>query len=761
MLAILAGIALVWAILYVDQRRAQTARSTQPTTDPVTAFRQWGPAYFAKHAPTEAADFWQWFEALPAAQAQSFTQALEAFCRHHQAQLSDVWRAEAMTEWQRLLSQAVLAYALAIWVARARPPLRPIVTAPRSLAQIIVGELQPSTASTLQHFIETAEAPSLMARAPAPDTAPITVIETLRRAVAQYWRPHLSLAVFVGGLVAVHQLYLTTFFASLKFIIDSALVSYGLPLLTNTLAVLAAGMVGVALLNLAQEFFKARAAALILNDTRRHMFTQLHRLSAGFYSRAQVGNVLARFTSDLAEIKQGVVDGAVELAEHGFGFVFGLGALIMLDWRLTLVLGATVGLGSWVVNRFFAPAAYTAAYRLKRGEGQIASIVQENVRGQAIIRAFDLSPLMQARFNRLLNAFVTPQTNALFFSQFVGLMGTEALLLAQVLTLSAGLLLLAQGQLTAGTLVAFALLLLSATRNLQTIARYVVPSLIAAGGGLRRIEELMRELPSVSVVEDAPALPRLANHIRLEQVSFTYPGQTTPAVRDLTCALPAGQHLAIVGPSGAGKTTLLGLLTRVYDPTAGQILFDDHDLRGVAPESLYAQTGVVLQDNYLFDLTIRENLRLANPAAAEAEIEAAARDAEIHDSILLLPRGYDTPIGEAGAWLSMGQRQRLAITRALLRHPALLILDEATANLDSQTETAVLNTLDRVAVGRTVIIVTHRLAAAQRADTIFVMDQGRLVERGSHAELLAHNGLYARLWQAQVLALPEGAGESR
>jgi ATP-binding cassette subfamily B protein len=263
-------------------------------------------------------------------------------------------------------------------------------------------------------------------------------------------------------------------------------------------------------------------------------------------------------------------------------------------------------------------------------------------------------------------------------------------------------------------------------------------------------------------VQDAPnaaALPRVQKDIRLDNVTFSYTGDR-PQLQNVSLMVPAGKHVALVGPSGCGKSTILQLLLRFYDPQQGQVLYDDTDVRGVRQTSLHDQVSIVFQDTFVFNTSIRENLRYGRIDATDAEIEAAARQAEIHDFILTLPEGYDTAVGERGGRLSGGQRQRLAIARALLRNPAVLLLDEATSALDPQTEASIQATLGRISAGLTTIAVTHRLAQAAQSDHIFVLQAGVLIEQGTHADLMAANGLYAHLYEEQQGAVEAGAAVS-
>jgi ATP-binding cassette subfamily B protein len=268
--------------------------------------------------------------------------------------------------------------------------------------------------------------------------------------------------------------------------------------------------------------------------------------------------------------------------------------------------------------------------------------------------------------------------------------------------------------------------------------------MIAVGSGFKRIDELLSVEPQVVDAPSAPALAPLGREIRFDHVSFRYCAESQ-ALRDVSFVIPAERYVVFVGKTGSGKSTIINLLTRFYDPTVGRVLFDGTDLRAVTQKSVRDQIAVVFQDTFLFNATIGDNIRQGKLDATDEQVVAAARAAEIHDVIVRLPKGYDTPVGETGGLLSGGQRQRIAIARAIIRNPAVLILDEPTSGLDLATEAAIAETLARLAERRTVIAVTHRQAPMRRADHIFVVEAGQLVEQGSPQALLARQGAYYRM----------------
>jgi ATP-binding cassette subfamily B protein len=278
---------------------------------------------------------------------------------------------------------------------------------------------------------------------------------------------------------------------------------------------------------------------------------------------------------------------------------------------------------------------------------------------------------------------------------------------------------------------------------------HFIPVSIQSAAAVRHIQELLDEPTRGADRPGAPDLPRITNDITFDRVTFQYEGSTTPVLDNLSLKLKVGKSIAIVGPSGSGKSTLLNLILRLYVPDEGRVTIDGVDIRRVTRESLRRSMAVVFQENMLFNMSIRENIRLGKEGATDEEVEQAARKAEIHRYIMSLPQKYDTPVGERGDTLSGGQRQRIAIARAIVRDPSILLLDEATSALDQTTEAAINRTLLKVARDRTMIFSTHRLTSVVDMDEIIVISGGKAIERGSHAKLLAANGVYRKLWDDQ------------
>jgi ATP-binding cassette subfamily B protein len=566
--------------------------------------------------------------------------------------------------------------------------------------------------------------------------------------VLALWQRYWLRAGAILLLMTVYLLYKTYFALAVKQIIDSLEATGAVTELPTLIATLGGGFVLAFGARLLAERQLAQVGARILNHLRVRLFTHLQQLSQGFYARTPNGNILARFSSDLADLDKAVGvklrDGVLDVLE----ILYNYPVLFYLDWRLSLLsLALLSGIG--LLTGFLIPAATVAAYQLKTAEAQLLGQVQESTRAQAVIRAFGFEAQMLGRFQQQITGLADSGARASFLRARVSVGAKAGLMAARLILTVTGALFVMYDQLTLGGLIAFLGLVELVNTSVDDLVRNVLPDFIATTGGIQRIEELLQEAPDTVDRADAVALPPLRHAIEVAGVSFSYTGEESnlEAV-DLT--IPAGASVAFVGPSGSGKSTLLSLLLRAHEATTGVIRFDGLDLRLAQRASLQQQMGVVFQETYLFDMTIRENIRMAKPGASDAEVEAAAKLAEIHDLIMRLPQQYETRVGEGGGWLSGGQRQRVAIARAIIRDPAILILDEATSALDPGTEAAINATLQRLARSRTVIAVTHRLSSVVDADRIFVLQAGCVVEAGAHAALLQQNGIYAELWRKQA-----------
>jgi ATP-binding cassette subfamily B protein len=557
-----------------------------------------------------------------------------------------------------------------------------------------------------------------------------------------YW-PHCVLVLLAQvpavGFVTLQPLLLRS-------LIDDAI----LPGNARLAVLLIAAMIGLlaahALGDLANHYLVARVGASVMNDLRLRIFRHLQSLSVSFYARSQTGDILSRFTSDLDAVERALTH---ELpAAIYYVLTIGVGALVLcaIEWRLALLILVLLPVVHFA-SRALGPRAEGASAVRQQDVARAVTAMHENLAAHLIVRAFGLQEMALARFRHDLAELARSTTRAGWLSGLHGAAMTASAYALLALWIGVGTFLALRNQLSVGSLIAaFELLWFMASAVAQLSG--VVPPFQQAAAGLQRTHDLLAEEPEVVDAPGARPLPPLGEAIRFREVAFRY-GDAEPTLKAVSVTIPAGWSVAIVGASGSGKSTMLSLLMRFHDPTSGSVTFDGHDLRHVTQASLRAQIGAVFQESFLFNTTIRENIRLGRPDATDEEVESAAAAAEIHDFILTLPQGYETQVGERGGRLSGGQRQRIALSRAILRRPGLLVLDEATSSLDVETEAAINATLERVARSRTAVSVTHRLASVVKADHILVLERGHVVEHGSHAELLQRKGAYYRAWQRQ------------
>ena len=511
---------------------------------------------------------------------------------------------------------------------------------------------------------------------------------------------------------------------------------------------LAAAYLGMTLargaLSFADDLLSAWLGERFVLGLRVAFFSHLQRLSLDFFDRRQMGDVLSRLGGDVAAIEAFVLSGVADAASYVLRLLFFAGALLLVDWQLALV--------AFVVAPLFGLASRTMTRRIKRASrarrrlaGTINAVAEESLANIQLVQAYGGQNREFARFHResraaLDAAMVATRLRALF-SPLVELIE----LAGALVVIGLGTWKLSEGQLTLGALLVFMTYLNGLYSPIRGLTK-LVNTLYAASAGAERIIEFLDERPAIREARRPRRLDPARGELRVERVGFNYPGADTLAVDGLSFTAEPGETVAIVGASGAGKSTLIKLLLRFYDPTAGRILLDGHDLRDLELASLRANLAVVLQETQVFDGTVRENIAYGRPGADEGEIIEAARAADAHEFITMLPDGYDTRVGQRGRRLSGGQRQRLAIARAMVRDAPLLVLDEPTTGLDGESSERLLEPLRRLAAGRTTIVISHNLLTVREATRIVVLDEGRLIEQGAHGDLLAAGGAYARLY---------------
>jgi ATP-binding cassette subfamily B protein len=588
--------------------------------------------------------------------------------------------------------------------------------------------------------------------APEPPLAQPLDRRVLGRALACF-RPYRLLTVLAGLALGAGALL-----GLLPPLLVRGLIDHGIPAGQATgsavpLLLYVAGLVlaplAVGLIGLGQQYLLVRISQGILFDLRNRLFRHLQAQSLRFFTTTRAGERVARVSDDVAAVEGAVKDTLVEVTTNLVTVAGTLAVLFAVSWPLALAACATLPV-------FLVPARRVGRWRRRlvtqtqERQAELLALLQDllNVGGFLLMRLFGRTDYEARRIDEHNRALLDLRIRQ-------GLAGRSLLLVVTVLGAAGpalvywyGGLLVIRGTVTIGTVVAFVAYLANLYRPTTRLASVYV-DVQAALGIFQRIFASLDLEPEVRDRPGAAELETVRGAIRFEDVTFAYrPGQR-PALAAVSFAIEPGQLVALVGPSGAGKTTVTYLVPRFYDPQGGRVLVDGRDVSTATQASLAAQVGMVTQDTFLFHASIRDNLLYARPQATPAEVEAACRTAHIHDFLASLPDGYDTIVGERGVKLSGGERQRVAIARALLKDPRILILDEATSALDSSSERLIQEALAPLMRGRTTLAIAHRLSTILAADRILVLDAGRLVESGTHAELLRQGGLYARLYREQ------------
>lgn len=520
-----------------------------------------------------------------------------------------------------------------------------------------------------------------------------------------------------------------------RFLLQAALVILGVGLLST-------------ILDFINRYLSAWIAFRITFDLRNRLYNHIQYLSFSYHDHTQTGQLINRCIEDVRSIQQFTGTGIIEILRIGLILV-GVVILLAVSNLKLAVIALLPMIPFFLTTTRFGGRVGKLFYTVDQAMGDLSSGLQENVSGAQVVRAFAREPYEIRRFDKhnrkLYNA------RLMVIHEWSRVMPTTHFLIAMsiMLILWFGGNMVLSGEMTLGEVVAFnSYLLLMAEPARQLVM--LVNTAGEASAGLRRVFEVLEEQPEIQPHPGARELPALTGRVEFRDVCFRYEGEGTVALQDITLGVEPNQVVALIGPTGSGKTSLVNLIPRFYDVTEGAVVVDGFDVREVELSSLRKQIGIVLQTSLLFSDTIHANIAYGRPDATKEEVIAAARAAQAHEFIIEMPESYDTEIGERGVTLSGGQRQRVAIARALLLDPRILILDDSTSSVDTYTERLIQKALNRLMEGRTTFIIAQRLSSVRRADLILVLDKGRIMERGTHDELLAKNGLYREIYELQL-----------
>ncbi|MBX3495378.1 MAG: ABC transporter ATP-binding protein [Parvibaculum sp.] len=579
------------------------------------------------------------------------------------------------------------------------------------------------------------------------DPAELTTGQVVGRMAREYLQPHWRLAasalaasVIVAGATGVLPILI-------KHALDNIVGSDAWTLLLVAAGAIAATSVQA----VATYFAKVNMSTIgqhIVATIQRRMFDRIMHADLAWVSSTHSGRFISRFLFDASKVRDSITTTVIDLGQNLLTVIALIGAMFYLNWKLALMGTAVIPFVAMLVRQL-GRRSRKAARQTMQGSGDLSAVISEALDGIRVVKAYDQETTEVERASRSIDEVLRHSLRALksraAASPVTGILsgfGIAAVIYFGGRSVQTGLL-------TIGDLGGFLAAMMLAYEPLKKLA--TTQTLMQEGvAAAIRVFPILDIEPGIRAPEGAGPLKVSDGAIRFEDVHFRY-SDGTPALRGVSIDVPKGHTVALVGPSGAGKSTILNLVPRFYDPASGRVLIDGQDVSQVTLASLRSASSLVTQEPFLFDDTIRANIAYGSPDATDAEIEEAARNAAAHDFIVSLPAGYETTVGEAGFKLSGGQRQRIAIARAMLKNAAILLLDEATSALDTTSEMQVQSALARLMEGRTTLVIAHRLSTIKHAHNIYVIDGGRVVEQGTHAELVAQGGLYAELSRSQFI----------
>ena len=511
------------------------------------------------------------------------------------------------------------------------------------------------------------------------------------------------------------------------------------------LSVLAIAIVG-ALSSYCEKYLTTSVGQWVMHDLRRVLYSHIQRLSLSFHDHKRTGDLISRVTTDIDAVQSLISNVLLGLVVNVLTLVGMMLVMLYLNWAFTLI-ALLVAPGLFLVVYHYTHRIKRASRAMRQQEGEVVNVLEEVLSSIRVVKAFAREDYEQKRFERESRESVEKALQARNVKAKLPPIVEMIVACGTCLVLWYGARLVLTGTLTSGDLLVFLLYLGKMYKPMRELSK-MTDTISKASVGWERIREVLENEMQIRDVRGAKSAPRFKGKIEFDRVSFSY-DSNQPVLKDITLKIEPGQLAALVGPTGAGKTTIVSLLPRFYDLTSGEIKIDGTDIRKFKQKSLREQISFVLQETLLFRAPVWQNIAYGKPEASRAEIIRAAKLANADEFIDKMPEGYDTMIGEHGATLSGGQRQRITIARAIIRNSPILILDEPSAGLDAESEKLVFDALGNLMEGKTSIVIAHRLATVIRADVIFVIDDGKVVEQGTHAELLAGGGLYSRLYELQ------------
>lgn len=562
----------------------------------------------------------------------------------------------------------------------------------------------------------------------------------------QFAKPYWKLAVYAGictTIAAGGMIYLPWV---IKDIVDQVLAerdAFKLQMIALSIVVVFV-IRGVFLYG--QQYLMSYIGQRVVIDIRKAVFEKIQRLSMSFYDKNKTGTIMSYVTNDVGALQNAMVDNVVQMVTESTILIASVGAMIYLDWELFLFSACIFPPVIWFID-WFGKKIRKSGRWIQEATAELTSVLQESVTSARVVKSFVREKYEIERFeNQNMDNFKANMKNAQQMAILTPVIELVAACGVAVVLWYGGHNVI-EGRITAGSLVAFLTYAVNSTNPIKRLSK-VIGSIQKALAAAQRVFDVLDMPEEVVNAPQALPLPHVKGHVEFKNVSFEYnPGEIV--LKNFSFKAEPGQVIAFVGPSGAGKSTVASLLPRFYDVTSGAVTIDGLDVRDVTMESLREQVGIVPQETVLFNGSVYDNILYGRLDATKEEIIAAAKAANAHNFIMALPEGYETKLGDRGLNISGGQRQRLAIARAILKNPEILILDEATSALDTESERVVQEALDRLMVGRTSFVIAHRLSTIKNADKILVLDKGELVEEGTHEELLAAHGLYAHLYEIQ------------